>query len=411
MAEEKIDLAETQIIVTPRKGKCEHFTIMKGQRELDPALYADWVIGAVIIKNHGGKFATFVDWSAQGVANGMSVDKDSCHTVWQSVPSINKPVANVAPSVSGALHIDPKTGDVTIIDGVVALNPDDNEQWEQALQVAVSVAATMGPDKALAAWHRWNEQGDPNGCYDSQYGCTAFLKALVHHLQGNRATDAVMPMDPTATEQPSSDTLLGRLETMREACKRSNWNDSALTLEAAIQALSPVAQPTSPAEAAVDTTMQLLQQGLLVPYQVLEILTASQVPGEGLQLGVDYLQDCFTGLQDLQLFVHQGNVRAGWWSDLTTGEPKARNDGELLLLIVSEVIEGFEGIRKMLMDDKLPTRKMIEVECADVLIRLLDYCGGRKLDLAGATRDKLAYNLLRADHKIENRRGENGKKF
>lgn len=73
--------------------------------------------------------------------------------------------------------------------------------------------------------------------------------------------------------------------------------------------------------------------------------------------------------------------------------------------------EGLEGYRKNLMDDKLPHRPMLEVELADAVIRILDMCGGLGLDLQGAIYEKLAYNSNRADHKIENRLKENGKKF
>ena len=37
------------------------------------------------------------------------------------------------------------------------------------------------------------------------------------------------------------------------------------------------------------------------------------------------------------------------------------------MLIVSEIAEAMEGERKDLMDDKLPHRKMAEVELADAL--------------------------------------------
>ncbi len=63
------------------------------------------------------------------------------------------------------------------------------------------------------------------------------------------------------------------------------------------------------------------------------------------------------------------------------------------------------------MDDKLPHRRMIEVELADLLIRVFDYAGAYGYDLAGAYAEKRAYNDSRADHKIESRLKENGKKF
>jgi len=81
------------------------------------------------------------------------------------------------------------------------------------------------------------------------------------------------------------------------------------------------------------------------------------------------------------------------------------------MLMVSEIAEAMEGERKDLMDDKLPHRKMAEVELADTLIRIFDYAGGFGYDVGGAMVDKLAYNAQRADHKPENRAGENGKKF
>ena len=103
--------------------------------------------------------------------------------------------------------------------------------------------------------------------------------------------------------------------------------------------------------------------------------------------------------------------KSGWWNDLETGDPLDRNKGELMMLMVSEIAEMMEGSRKNLMDEHLPHRKNEEVEAADLFIRLMDYCGGFNLDLAGAVREKLAYNAQRADHKPENRIKENGKKF
>ena len=108
---------------------------------------------------------------------------------------------------------------------------------------------------------------------------------------------------------------------------------------------------------------------------------------------------------------HNAAVEGHWWNDLETGEKIKRNQGELLCLIHSEISEAMEGVRKNAMDDKLPHRKMVEVELADALIRIFDFAGGYDLDLAGALIEKLEYNRTRADHKIENRLKEDGKKF
>ena len=124
-------------------------------------------------------------------------------------------------------------------------------------------------------------------------------------------------------------------------------------------------------------------------------------------------------IKQLTKLVHDINVKSGWWTDINTGEslvseqgeqPK-RNVPEMLCLVHSELSEAMEGFRKNLMDDKLPHRQMLEVELADAVIRILDMCGGLGLDLEGAIFEKLAYNAQRADHKIENRLKENGKKF
>ena len=127
-------------------------------------------------------------------------------------------------------------------------------------------------------------------------------------------------------------------------------------------------------------------------------------------------------LKKLQENIHQGNVDAGWWADLDTLQSLAEECrirtrfgkalvAEKLALIHSEISEAMEGARKNLMDDKLPHRKMIEVELADALIRILDLAGALHLDLAGAVQEKLAYNAVREDHKAENRKAEGGKSY
>lgn len=100
----------------------------------------------------------------------------------------------------------------------------------------------------------------------------------------------------------------------------------------------------------------------------------------------------------------------GWWKG-SDGAPRARPVPELLMLAVSELAEAMEGDRKNSMDDKLPHRKMLEVELADCVIRIMDMAGGLGLDVAGAMAEKLQYNAQRADHKPEVRAADGGKKY
>ncbi len=114
-------------------------------------------------------------------------------------------------------------------------------------------------------------------------------------------------------------------------------------------------------------------------------------------------------LDELAAIIHHHNEK--WWVDIHTGEPLDRNKGETIALIHSEVSEALEGVRKNLMDDKLPEYKMEVVEMADAVIRILDYCAGYNLPLGEALIAKCRFNTTREDHKIENRLKENGKKI
>jgi hypothetical protein len=93
--------------------------------------------------------------------------------------------------------------------------------------------------------------------------------------------------------------------------------------------------------------------------------------------------------------VHGDNVLAGWWSDIDNGQSiiETRNRGELMMLMVSELSEASEGYWLALYDDKLPHRKMIEVELADAKIRILDAGGADNLDLTAA-----AFELIESGH-------------
>lgn len=67
--------------------------------------------------------------------------------------------------------------------------------------------------------------------------------------------------------------------------------------------------------------------------------------------------------------IHELNLK--WWTN-ADGTPKDLDKGERFMLMVSELAEAMEGDRKDLMDDKLPAHKMILVELADTVIRVMD---------------------------------------
>ena len=121
----------------------------------------------------------------------------------------------------------------------------------------------------------------------------------------------------------------------------------------------------------------------------------------------------YDGVARMTRTCHGAALAAGWWTDLETGESllETRNHGELFMLMVSEIAEAMEGDRKNMMDDHLPHRRSVEVELADLLIRVHDFAGAYNLDLAAAVIEKLDYNAQREDHKPENRRLDNGKKY
>lgn len=116
-------------------------------------------------------------------------------------------------------------------------------------------------------------------------------------------------------------------------------------------------------------------------------------------------------INELRDVCYKASFDAGWHTNIETGELKDRNKAEMICLMHSELSEAMEGERKGLMDDHLPTRPMVEVEMADAVIRIMDYCGRFGYDIGGAIIEKLEYNKNRKDHSIEHRKGENGKKF
>lgn len=64
-------------------------------------------------------------------------------------------------------------------------------------------------------------------------------------------------------------------------------------------------------------------------------------------------------------------------------------------LVMSEVAEAIEAVRKRSMDDKITDMSGEVVELADTVIRILDYCGKYNLCLGEAIAKKLEYNSTR----------------
>lgn len=127
-----------------------------------------------------------------------------------------------------------------------------------------------------------------------------------------------------------------------------------------------------------------------------------------------------TAASDLMHICHEASTSAGWWHH--QGQDQRLQlvgrtrlglalAAEKLCLIHSEVSEAMEGLRRDLPDDKLPHRKMMEVELADALIRICDLAGAMNFDLGRAVAEKLAYNTIRVDHKPGARSDVGGKAF
>lgn len=113
-------------------------------------------------------------------------------------------------------------------------------------------------------------------------------------------------------------------------------------------------------------------------------------------------------IDDAATEVHLGVTNHGFWEEanLSFEILDEVNDGlaakyvtdlkiSKLGLIMSEVAEAMEAVRKNSMDDKITDMSGEVVELADTIIRILDYCGRYNLPVGEAIIKKLAYNATR----------------
>ncbi len=102
------------------------------------------------------------------------------------------------------------------------------------------------------------------------------------------------------------------------------------------------------------------------------------------------LTDAFKGIFEIvQEHAHKTACKSGWWD-------KPATHGESIALIHSEVSEMLEALRGGNPESKkIPEFDELELEAADVVIRLMDYCQYHKIDLADAIIAKMRYNETR----------------
>lgn len=106
---------------------------------------------------------------------------------------------------------------------------------------------------------------------------------------------------------------------------------------------------------------------------------------------IDRQETAFSiGWQAMSARVFETHNAKGWTKASDPTNPVWQ--GNQIALMHSELSEAHEAIRKDLNDDKVTHRKGVEVELADVVIRIMNFATDTGLDIPGALAEKAAFN-------------------
>ena len=104
---------------------------------------------------------------------------------------------------------------------------------------------------------------------------------------------------------------------------------------------------------------------------------------------VPYQKTVSEAFRTMQHAIHQNATEHGWWDD-------PREDGTVLALVHAEVSECLEALRDGDPEDKqCPGFGQAEIELADVVIRVMDFCERKGWSLGKAIVAKHEFNKSR----------------
>ena len=114
-----------------------------------------------------------------------------------------------------------------------------------------------------------------------------------------------------------------------------------------------------------------------------------KIVGKQVYIADNEMQHFILGFQSVSDIIHATAREKGWWDN-------DRCDAELIALMHSELSEALEALRHgNPADDKVPEYTGVEVEMADVIIRIMDAAQARGWRVAEALAAKVEVNKSR----------------